>query len=93
MDDIIIVCSSSSATKKLIEKLLPNFAVKDLGPLEFFMGIEVKQESDGILLSWNRYSLDLLKKENMEHCKAIATLMSACDNLLKDQGTALVDNE
>jgi hypothetical protein len=51
VDDIIIVSSSSLATNNLIQELMKDFAVKDLGPLEFFLGIEVKQEKRGILLS------------------------------------------
>lgn len=40
--DIIIVSSCPNATEKLIKKLMNNFAAKDLGLLEYFLGIEVK---------------------------------------------------
>jgi hypothetical protein len=43
VDDIIIVSSSNSITDKLIQNLTEEFAVKDLGRLEYFLGIEVKQ--------------------------------------------------
>lgn len=38
----IIISSCPSATEKLIKKLMNNFAVKDLGLLKYFLGIEVK---------------------------------------------------
>jgi hypothetical protein len=40
-DDIIIVSSSTIATERLIQELMKDFAVKDLGPLAYFLGIEV----------------------------------------------------
>jgi hypothetical protein len=51
VDDIIIVSSNDSATDKLIKNLADDFAVKDLGNLEYFLGIEVKKTREGILLS------------------------------------------
>ena len=42
VDDIIIVSSSSTATSKFIQQLKNDFAVKDLGQLDNFLGIEVK---------------------------------------------------
>ncbi|WVZ49109.1 hypothetical protein U9M48_000490 [Paspalum notatum var. saurae] len=89
VDDIIIVSSSNSATEKLIQKLMVDFAVKDLGPLEYFLGIEVKQKGNGILLSQKRYALDLIKKAGMHKCKPISTPMTATEKLLKNQGTTL----
>jgi hypothetical protein len=66
VDDIIIVSSSNSATDKLIQNLLEEFAVKDLGSLQYFLSIEVNQSKGGIVLSQKRYALDLLKRTNME---------------------------
>lgn len=93
VDDIIIVSSSSTAADKLIQKLKVDFAVKDLGPLEYFLGIEVKQEKNGILLSQKRYALDLLKKANMGKCKAISTPMTATEKLFRDQGKSLTGED
>jgi hypothetical protein len=51
VDDIIIVSSSSSAVDALLHDLNAEFALKDLGPLHYFLGIEVKQTVDGLSLS------------------------------------------
>lgn len=42
VDDIIIVSSSEKATEILIRKLENEFAIKDLGNLSYFLGIENK---------------------------------------------------
>ena len=89
VDDIIIVSSSDQATERLIQQLKINFAVKDLGDLEYFLGIEVKKASNGIILTQRRYALDLLKKANMENCKPMSTPMGSATKLFKEQGTLL----
>jgi histone deacetylase 1/2 len=93
VDDIIIVSSSDKATAKLIQNLNKDFAVKDLGPLEYFLGVEVKPHRDGILLSQKRYALDLLKKANMEKCRPISTPMSSSEKLSREHGTLLSGEE
>jgi hypothetical protein len=93
VDDIIIVSSSNQAIDKLIQKLKVDFAVKDLGTLDYFLGIEVKATKNGVLLSQKRYALDLLRKANIEKCKSISTPMSATEKLFRDQGIPLMENE
>jgi len=41
IDDIIIICSSHAAIQSLLRELHNDFAVKDLGPLNYFLGIQV----------------------------------------------------
>ncbi|WVZ48888.1 hypothetical protein U9M48_000283 [Paspalum notatum var. saurae] len=93
VDDVIIVSSSDLATEKLIQQLQLEFAVKDLGSLEYFLGIEVKTRKNGMLLSQKRYALDLIKKAGMERCNPISTPMTASEKLLKNQGAALNEKD
>jgi histone deacetylase 1/2 len=51
VDDIIVASSSPEATKMLLSDLQDDFALKDLGDLHFFLGIEVKRDSNGLVLS------------------------------------------
>jgi hypothetical protein len=41
VDDIIVASSTSSATSTLLSDLSKVFALKDLGDLHYFLGIEV----------------------------------------------------
>ncbi|WVZ53157.1 hypothetical protein U9M48_004138 [Paspalum notatum var. saurae] len=93
VDDIIIVSSSDKATEKLIQELKIDFAVKDLGLLSYFLGIEVKKARNGILLSQRRYAIDLLKKVNMQKCNAISTPMASAEKLFREQGTPLSEDD
>jgi histone deacetylase 1/2 len=50
VDDIIVTSSSSEAVAALLEDLRSEFALKDLGDLNYFLGIEVTSTQGGILL-------------------------------------------
>ena len=51
VDDIIIASSSQAATNALLNDLRSEFALKDLGDLHYFLGIEVQKVSDGLVLN------------------------------------------
>jgi hypothetical protein len=51
VDDIIIASSSSAAVDLLLGQLQSDFALKDLGALSYFLGIEVNKVDDSICLS------------------------------------------
>ena len=63
VDDIIIMSSSSSATDCLLIQLEAEFAVKDLGTLGYFLGIEVHHTSTGLILRQHKYIQDLLQPQ------------------------------
>ena len=65
VDDIIIISSSSTATDHLLGQLRDDFAVKDLGLLRYFLGIEVLHHRDGLTLTQHKYIHDLLLRTNM----------------------------
>lgn len=44
------------------------FALKDLGELNYFLGIQVTKTEKGIHLSQAKYIADLLAKNNMDKC-------------------------
>jgi hypothetical protein len=60
VDDIIITSSQPAAITKLLNRMESEFAVKQLGDLNFFLGVEVSKQSDGINLSQHMYILDIL---------------------------------
>lgn len=73
VDDIIITSSSNDAISVLLQELNENFAIKYLGDLHYFLGIEVKRSSSGLLLTQEKYASDLLSKLGMTKCKSDPT--------------------
>ena len=90
VDDIIVTSSSQDAVKVLIEALKKDFALKDLGDLHYFFGIEVERKQNGdLLLTQEKYAMDLLSRVGMSNCKAAATPMSSAERLMLDDGQSL----
>jgi hypothetical protein len=89
VDDIIIVSSSSSATDRLLSQLQADFTVKDLGTLNYFLGIEVHHTSHGLLLTQQKYIKDLMTRTNMAAAKGVSTPMLPSDKLSLNGGEPL----
>jgi histone deacetylase 1/2 len=49
VDDIIVVSSTSKATSGLLDELKKDYALKDLGELHYFLGMEVTKVCDGVI--------------------------------------------
>ncbi|KAM1169726.1 hypothetical protein ACFX19_032002 [Malus domestica] len=76
VDDILVIGPSSSECQQVISQLRSMFLIKDLGPLHYFLGIEVKRSSSGIFINQTKYILDLLQKANMDGAKPYNTPLS-----------------
>ncbi|KAL5542845.1 hypothetical protein UlMin_010555 [Ulmus minor] len=55
--------------KTLQTHLSREFEMKDLGPLKYFLGIEVSRSKEGIIISQRKYALDLLQETGMSSCQ------------------------
>ncbi|XP_039069044.1 uncharacterized protein LOC120215420 [Hibiscus syriacus] len=75
VDDIILTGSSEIKVQTIIDKLNKQFALKDLGVLSFFLGIEVCHDSIGITLTQQKYVRELLQMSGLEDAKGIHTPM------------------
>jgi hypothetical protein len=62
-----------------------------IGELTFFLGFQVKQTKEEILISQEKYTKDLLKRFKMDDCKPIKTTMPSNGYLDLDEGGKLVD--
>ena len=93
VDDIILISSSPASTDKLILSLRHDFAVKDLGPLHYFLGLEVTHTAAGLSLTQKKYSLDLLRRAVMLKCKPITTPKAMTEKLSVDIGVLLSSDD
>ncbi|KAH9733814.1 reverse transcriptase Ty1/copia-type domain-containing protein [Citrus sinensis] len=76
VDDVIITGNNSKIIQHIIHTLSSQFALKDLGSLNYFLGIEIKKFKQGIFLSQAKYARDLLDKTKMQDSTAVATPMA-----------------
>jgi histone deacetylase 1/2 len=74
----------------LVHQLGTSFALKDLGPLHYFLGVEVHTPSrGGLLLSQRKYVSELLLKAGLQKCARVTTPMVASETLSANDGTPL----
>lgn len=91
VDDIIVTSTSFSVISDFIVALGLYFLVKDLGPLHYFLGIEVCRTTFGLFLSQSRYISDLLTRTNMHKSKPVSTPMSSSLKLTALDGPSFED--
>ena len=58
--NIIVTGTNMTEIEGLKSHLHHQFSIKDLGRLDYFLGVEVGYTSDGILLSQNKFTKELL---------------------------------
>ena len=73
VDDIIVTRNSPSFIDHLVSRLAKVFDLKDLGPLTYFLGLQIESTSQGLFVHQSKYALDLLTKFKMLDCKPCVT--------------------
>ncbi|XP_039131886.1 uncharacterized mitochondrial protein AtMg00810-like [Dioscorea cayenensis subsp. rotundata] len=91
VDDMILTGDDSAHITFVKQKLCETFLMTDLGPLRYFLGIEITSHPDGYRLSQQRYTLDLLARSGLTDTRTAATLMELHLQLRASDGTPLPD--
>nr|GEU43220.1 ribonuclease H-like domain-containing protein [Tanacetum cinerariifolium] len=74
------------------EKLMhEKFQMSSIGELTFFLGLQVKQKKDGIIISQDKYVAEILKKFGFTEVKTASTHIETQKPLLKDEDGEEVD--
>nr|GEX12762.1 hypothetical protein [Tanacetum cinerariifolium] len=69
------VASSSAFLHRVISSLHGEFAMTDLGSLNYFLGISTQRSSLGLFLSQSTYAEEILEFAHMQKCNTCRTLM------------------
>ncbi|GJV90481.1 putative RNA-directed DNA polymerase [Tanacetum coccineum] len=72
----------------IISQLGFAFALKDLGPLNYLLGIEIVPHVSDILLSQKKYILELLQSAGLSNCNLVSSPMVTSSSLSLDVSTA-----
>jgi hypothetical protein len=65
--------------------------LKDLGDLNYFLGIQVTRTRDGLILSQEKYASDVMHKVGMQKCKPVRTPLAVLGKISISSGKALTD--
>jgi hypothetical protein len=92
VDDLIISRPDVSDINQFKQEMKIRFGMSDLGLINYYIGIEVKQGSNRITLSQSPYVVKILESIRMMNCNSCETYMEARLKLYKSKdGDEVVD--
>jgi hypothetical protein len=93
VDDIIFYSTNASFCEEFNKIMTDMFDMSMMEELKYFLGFQIKQLEDGTFISQTKYTIDLLKKFDMEKVKPIKTPMDTNGHLDLDMGDKSVDQK
>ncbi|GJW42904.1 putative ribonuclease H-like domain-containing protein [Tanacetum coccineum] len=91
VDDIIFGSTKKEMSIEFEKLMHDKFQMSSIGELSFFLGLQVKQKSDGIFISQDKYVAEILKKFDFASIKTASTPMETNKPLTKDEEAEDVD--
>ena len=89
VDDIVLTGNGPKFLTSLIAQLSAVFELKDLGPLSYFLGLQITRTSKGLLVTQTKYAQDLLLRVNMHTSKPARTPCAPNTRLSPTDGALL----
>ena len=89
MDDIIFGATSEYLCDEFSSLMGKEFEMSIMGELTFFLGLQIKQSSNGISICQEKYIKELLKKFNMFDSKPIDTPMGTNSKMIVKESNPL----
>ncbi|GJX95769.1 ribonuclease H-like domain-containing protein, partial [Tanacetum coccineum] len=90
VDDIILTASSTSLLQCIVSLLHAEFAMTDLDPLNYFLGISATHTTSGIFLSQTKYVTEILEQAHMLSCNPCRTPIDT-EKKLGPEGSPVTD--
>jgi hypothetical protein len=91
VDDLLVTGSNELLVEEFKQEMMNVFEMTDLGLMTYFLGMEVKQSKNEVFICQKKYAKEILKKFQMEECKATSTPMNQKEKLCKDDGDDKID--
>lgn len=92
VDDILITGNNATFINKFVQQLHDRFALKDLGELHNFLGVEVIATKHGLFLSQHKHIRDILKTQHMDGAKEVSTPMNNSTQLTPNDSSTTTDS-
>nr|GFA41730.1 hypothetical protein [Tanacetum cinerariifolium] len=91
VDDIIFGSTNKDLCKAFEKQMKDKFQISSMRELTLFLGLQVKQKKDGIIISQDKYVAEILRKFGLIDGKSASTPIDTEKPLLKDPSGEDVD--
>lgn len=91
VDDLIFTGNDREMCDEFKNSMMLEFEMTYLGLVKHFLGVEVKQCSEGIFICQRRYAREVLARFGMDESNAVKNPIVPGTKLQKDEGDAKVD--
>ncbi|GJU50151.1 zinc finger, CCHC-type containing protein [Tanacetum coccineum] len=86
VDDMLIFGTDQNQVDKTKKFLSSRFSMKDMGEADVILGINIKRENKGIVITQSHYIKKILKKFNREDCSPVSTPIDPVEKLKPNTG-------
>lgn len=93
VDDLLVIGPSLKAILDFKREMQTNFEMSDLGLLTYYLGVEVLQGEDGIVLKQDRYAQRILEEAKMSSCNLTHVPMEQNANFSKSCKEEKIDKK
>jgi hypothetical protein len=90
VDDLILIGEERLIVGCKLD-LASKFEMKDIGPMHYFLGLEVWQRLSEIFLGQGNYTLEILKRFRMEESRLMANSMVTNSRKIDSSDSELAD--
>ena len=89
MDDIIFGTTKQSLCEEFAKLMQEEFEMGMMEEFTFFLGLQIKQEEDGILINQTKYTREIFKKFGTS-LRSVGTSMSNTYKLDNNEGGTVI---
>ena len=90
VDDIIFGATDENLCNEFSKMMRSEFEISMMGELNFLLGLQIKQTSNGTMIHQQKYIKELLKRFGMDSSKPIDTPISPSTKLVMDDGSSSI---
>ena len=85
VDDIIFGSTDQRYSDEFAYMMSEEYQMSMMGELKFFLGLQIRQQRNGIFISQEKYLKDVLRKFGMQDCKGVKIPMPTNGHLCTDE--------
>ncbi|XP_022030938.1 uncharacterized mitochondrial protein AtMg00810-like [Helianthus annuus] len=89
VDNILLITSSNALPDQFMGLVSNEFAMKDLGPISYFLGVSVTNYP--LFLSQAKYAMEIIERAGLADCNPAATPVDNQQKLSRNSGTPVAD--